>query len=193
VFCQRAENNINPFECDEEIVAEFLKNCVMLLNGNSMNFPRRPLLREIVNTIESYQKTTWDTSDGSQKQSGALLNSKHVSEVLKVAASIDLGIDTLLGTMSHRDLVLTLTPPCRYNKYVEDKDPNNFWNEKCVNFLFNKVFRKSESSQMSALEAAQILGVSVEMFFAHRSTIDRPPVRNVFELLCFICSSELLF
>ena len=174
LFCQRAANTINPFECDEESVAEFLKDCITQLNGNSTIFPRSPLLREIVVTIESYQKTTWDNSYGDTSD-GALLNSKRVSEMLAVAASVDLGVDTLLGTLSDRDLVLQLTPACKYLKYVEDNDPTSFWNEKCVNFLFNQVFRKSEG-RMSAPEAAQILGVSVEMFFAHKSKINRPPV-----------------
>ncbi len=166
LFCQRAENNINPFECDARSVAEFLKDCVTQLNGNSTIFPKRALLREIVVTIEFYQKTSWETPP--------LLKSELVLKILKIASSIDLGVDTLLGTLSHRDLVLELTPPCRYLKYVENNDPTNFWNEKCVNFLYNQVFRKN--GQMSPPEAAQILGVSVEMFFAHKSNINRPPV-----------------
>ena len=104
--------NINPFDCDAKCVAKFLLNCVAVLNRASVVFERRSLLNDVVKSIESLQKKTFENVGLK------LSESPEVVELLELVESVDCGFDSKIGSNCHREEVFELTPNCKYLKYV---------------------------------------------------------------------------
>ena len=66
-----------------------------------------------------------------------------VAEVLFIAESIDLAVDSIFEPGLHRNEIIEVTPDCKYLKYIQAKTPAYFWTEKKVNFAISQAFRKS--------------------------------------------------
>jgi hypothetical protein len=71
---------------------------------------------------------------------------------------------------------------CSMFFFPQTNVPSMFWTEKNVVSLLGHVFGKkrySDHNQITPQLAAVILGVSMEMIFAHKTNIDRPIVRKL--------------
>ena len=170
----------DPFQCDPNSLALFLDECLSHLNNNSVIFFRQNLLRKIISGIEIYQTTSFP---GNPVQTG-FLSSESVRQILDVAISLDLGLDSLVGTSSDSEKILEMTAPCKYVKYVRYNDAANFWREKWVcNFLglvFSPAKNCGDDETISPQLAAVILGVSIEMLMAHKPGIKHHPTVRYF-------------
>ena len=105
--------------------------------------------------------------------------SDEVLQFLEVAWSLDLGIDSIVGSFDRQDQILDLTPDCKYIKYAKTKKIANFWNEKAVTSLLKDVFTKKTANNEFVITpkmASIMLGVSLEMVMTHRPKRTQPLV-----------------
>ena len=107
-----------------------------------------------------------------------LLDLPEVLDLIDIIESVDYGFDSKLGSKTHRDETLELMPDCKYTKFVLKHKDKNFWSEASVQELLQGVFPKNfeKGIGFTPKTAASILGVSPEMFLAHRPGIERPQV-----------------
>ena len=136
-------------------------------------FPVHRILSTVVQTIESYQKAIYDPDDVKK-----ISESDEVVQFLDVARSLDLGVDSLVGSFDRQDQILDLTPDCKYIKYAKTKKIENFWNEKAVTSLLKDVFTKKTVNEfvITPKMASFMLGVSIEMVMTHRPKRTQPLV-----------------
>ena len=161
-------------------MALFLEECLSHLNENSIIFFRQNLLQKIISGIEIYQTTS---CPGNPVQTG-FSTSESVRQILDVATSLDLGLDSLVGTSSDSEKILEMSAPYKYVKYVRYNDAANFWREKWVCEFLKQVFSWEKNSgddeTISPQLAAVILGVSIEMLMAHKPGIKHQPTVRYF-------------
>ena len=168
LFC--CSHRHNPFEFDPTVIVAFVKNCLHELNEESVAFARLSIITEVLEEIGIFFEE--DPLDLPQ-----------VKDLFNIIKSVDQGLDVMLGTKSHRKEVLELTPDCKYTKFALNFKSNNFWKEASVQELLKGVFPKKNFEQgvhLTPRTVASILGVSLEMVFAHIPWIERPQVKLLY-------------
>ena len=85
----------DPFKCNVDCVVSYLKRIVKQYYEDSIIFPVHRHLQSVFSAIDSYQKASFCQADKKE-----LSESEEIAEFFDIASSLDLGIDSVVGSLA---------------------------------------------------------------------------------------------